>query len=316
MDVVTPLNILILMGAASIAALFVLWVSGLFLSGSSGHATQGQASPRDAFFLFQDDRLTDMDIGGKGSVDDSMEESQSWEGFRTVIWAQFPDLPNSLADLPEDMEVRFPAIGEAQGARLLCHRQGEMTRLRLTLEDAPTAWDILNNATAHHYRINQIKALHDAPNAVCVTDRDGRATWHNPEWASLPAVVAKTAVEESGADVDSAVPSRRITDTDTGRAFELRIAAHDTGRSLYVSEVTGLVRAENAQRKFVQTLTKTFANLTTGLAVFDRNQELADRLARPVPDSAPACHELFRQIARPASDAGTAQLCQVAKAYP
>ena len=275
MDVVTPLYILILMGAASIAALFVLWVSGLFLSRSSGHATQGQSSPSDAFFLFQDDRLADMDTGGDGPADDSMEESQSWKGFRTAIGAQIPDLPNSPADLPEDLEVRFPAIGTAQGARLICHRQGATTRLRLTLEDAPTAWDILNQATARHDRTNQIKALRDAPNAVCVTDSDGRETWQNPEWASLPAFVAENAVNDSEPDVDSAMPARRITDPDTGRAFELRIAAHDTGRSLYVSEVTGLVQAENAQRKFVQTLTKTFANLTTGLAVFDRNQELA-----------------------------------------
>ena len=271
MDVVTPLYILILMGAASIVALFVLWVSGLFLSRPSDHAIQGQALPSDAFFLFQDDRLADMDIGADGS----MEDLQSWEGFRTAIGAQFPDLPNSLADLPEDLEVRLPAIGAAQGARLICHRQGATTRLRLTLENAPTAWDILNNATAHHHRTNLIKALHDAPNAVCVTDSAGRATWHNPEWASLPSVVANIAMEESGADESNAVPARRITDPDTSRAFELRIAAHDTGSSLFVSEITGLVRAENAQRKFVQTLTKTFANLTTGLAVFDRNQELA-----------------------------------------
>jgi len=34
------------------------------------------------------------------------------------------------------------------------------------------------------------------------------------------------------------------------------------------------VRAEEAQRNFVQTLSKTFANLTTGLAIFDRDRRL------------------------------------------
>lgn len=275
MDVLSPVYILILMAAASISALFVLWVSGLFLSKSAGHATPVQTTPSDAFFLFQDDRLVDMDIGADRSADEAIEDWQSWNDLRTAIGAQFPDLPNALADLPEDLEVRFPAIGTTKGACLVCHRQGITARLRLTVAVAPTAWDILTQATAHHGQHNQIKALRDAPNAVCLSDRDGNVTWHNPEWVSLPCVVAEAAMEDSGVDAAGDVPARRIADPDTGRVFELRVAEHDSGRSLYVSEVTGLVQAENAQRKFVQTLTKTFANLTTGLAVFDRNQELA-----------------------------------------
>lgn len=39
-------------------------------------------------------------------------------------------------------------------------------------------------------------------------------------------------------------------------------------------DVTALVKAERAQRNFVQTLTKTFAQLSTGLAIFDRDRQL------------------------------------------
>ena len=42
-----------------------------------------------------------------------------------------------------------------------------------------------------------------------------------------------------------------------------------------MNDVTQVVRAEKARREFIQTLTKTFANLTTGLAVFDQPQRLA-----------------------------------------
>jgi len=38
--------------------------------------------------------------------------------------------------------------------------------------------------------------------------------------------------------------------------------------------VDGLIAAETAQRKFVQTLAKTFAQLSTGLAIFDRDRRL------------------------------------------
>ena len=36
-------------------------------------------------------------------------------------------------------------------------------------------------------------------------------------------------------------------------------------------DVTEIVRAQQAQKNFVQTLTKTFATLSIGLAIFDRN---------------------------------------------
>ena len=40
-------------------------------------------------------------------------------------------------------------------------------------------------------------------------------------------------------------------------------------------DIDAVVKAETAQRNFVQTLTKTFAHLPIGLAVFDRNRQLA-----------------------------------------
>jgi PAS domain-containing protein len=43
----------------------------------------------------------------------------------------------------------------------------------------------------------------------------------------------------------------------------------------YASDANTIVNAEIAQRKFVQTLTKTFAQLSIGLAIFDRNRQLS-----------------------------------------
>ena len=43
----------------------------------------------------------------------------------------------------------------------------------------------------------------------------------------------------------------------------------------YAVDVNAVVSAEISQRKFVQTLAKTFAQLSIGLAIFDRNRQLA-----------------------------------------
>lgn len=40
-------------------------------------------------------------------------------------------------------------------------------------------------------------------------------------------------------------------------------------------DVNAVVKSEIAQRNFVQTLAKTFAQLSIGLAIFDRNGQLA-----------------------------------------
>ena len=49
----------------------------------------------------------------------------------------------------------------------------------------------------------------------------------------------------------------------------------ESGAFHYASDANGIVRAELAQRKFMQTLSQTFAQLSIGLAIFDRKRQLA-----------------------------------------
>ena len=275
MDAITPIQILILMGAAIISALLVLWLAGMILSRAARRTTQKAAPQGDAFFLYRDDQLVDLDIGAQSASDETLTKLSRWEGFRTTLQALFPALPDTLADLPDTCETRFDAQGAARGMRLICHRKGADTRLRVQAAVMPTAWHGLAAIAEGQTRLAQVEALRDAPCAICVTDDKGHATWHNTAWKALPRGIARQAMTESAADGARDDQVTRIKDPDAERCFEMQATRQGAGRSLYVTEVTGLVRAENAQRKFVQTLTKTFANLTTGLAVFDRNQELA-----------------------------------------
>lgn len=49
----------------------------------------------------------------------------------------------------------------------------------------------------------------------------------------------------------------------------------DGGTIYHATSRTALIRAEEAQRDFVQTLAKTFAHLSIGLAIFNRDRQLA-----------------------------------------
>lgn len=57
--------------------------------------------------------------------------------------------------------------------------------------------------------------------------------------------------------------------------FDVRSLRLDAGWMNYATDVNAVVNAEIAQRNFVQTLTKTFAHLSIGLAIFDRKRQLA-----------------------------------------
>lgn len=60
----------------------------------------------------------------------------------------------------------------------------------------------------------------------------------------------------------------------TEQTFELQSFVSGTRALHFASDATRLVRAEQNLRKFTQTMTKTFADLPIGLAIFDRSRRL------------------------------------------
>ncbi len=87
----------------------------------------------------------------------------------------------------------------------------------------------------------------------------------------------KIATDLHAAALDENQPNTRIcvTGTDTKQRWFDVDARQIQDRSIfYAIDATEVVKAEQAQRNFVQTLTKTFATLSTGLAIFDRNRQL------------------------------------------
>ena len=61
----------------------------------------------------------------------------------------------------------------------------------------------------------------------------------------------------------------------TARWYDVTTHTSDAGTSQYAVDADPIVRAELAQRKFLQTLSQTFAQLSIGLAIFDRRRQLA-----------------------------------------
>ena len=69
--------------------------------------------------------------------------------------------------------------------------------------------------------------------------------------------------------------SLQTAEQDTPRWYDITTYKSETGAFHYATDADSVVRAELAQRDFVQTLSQTFAQLSIGLAIFDRRRQLA-----------------------------------------
>ena len=128
-------------------------------------------------------------------------------------------------------------------------------------------------------------AAEKSPYPVWQTNAAGDLIWSNAAYAAL----AKRVLGQDDVATRALFPSK-LDRTPDGRPVRHALEAQGTGTKLWfeISHVTAgdghlffsndinaVVNAEYAQRNFVQTLAKTFAQLSIGLAIFDRNQRLA-----------------------------------------
>ena len=227
-----------------------------------------QVTPANSF-LFKDGEIVDDDLGeGPGA------NLSDWAGLRRWLGARFAGLPEDLPDLNpgETRDFAASTSGDAAFVTLRGVRKGG---LRFTLTD-PSA---LTAAERHDAlcRLDRSGILqqtaHAAPCAICRLGADGRIEWHNAEFDSFaePEINQIVSAAETGAK-----PPIRLTETASGQAryFDLKVEQAGASQVIYASDVTNFVQADAMRSSFIQTLTKTFADLATGLAVFDRKQTL------------------------------------------
>lgn len=130
------------------------------------------------------------------------------------------------------------------------------------------------------------RAEDTSPALGWAVDADGRVVWSN---AAYLALVARC----EGADAAAGWPLRALFPLAEGQPaetsrrkirdragdehwFEVTVSAAENGlRHVHALSLEAVIRAEESLRTFIQTLTKSFAHLPTGLAIFDRAGQLA-----------------------------------------
>ena len=256
-------------------ALAIVWLIGAQRPAASVFSQVGQTISSGAIhFLFDQDSLTDHDL----PPDSSPFKTGEWREMRNWLQFRFSGLPDTTDALPNGPSV-FPADDDpGDPAQLVCTKTDDTTRV--VLQDPKT----LDAIERHeHLRLlsegrNWGACLENATCGVVMTDREGQILWTNSAFDALKITAPGNAIPNVQSLPDDGTPKterRCIDDRTTIKWLETRSVPVEAGTIHYVADVTKVVTAENLRREFVQTLTKTFANLTTGLAIFNRDKQLA-----------------------------------------
>jgi PAS domain-containing protein len=247
-------------------------------------------------FLFDDETLVDATPEAQRLLATGPEMMEEWTRLKAALAPRFPDIAERLAELGERQQIEVDA---ADGSGILrAEWRSGLTRIDIEdlSGDAEGLADGLSLAALNEELSDLRVTVDAAPILVWKEDAAGGVRWANsayieralaanPESETLSWPLPQLfpdAPWRAGAEPDAAPD--RLTLTCPADAGPLTVAAShftahrvQTGdtQMIFALPADGLVKAEAQLREFVQTLTKTFAHLPIGLAVFDRDRRLA-----------------------------------------
>ncbi len=220
-------------------------------------------------FLIRDGRVVDHS-------DSSTDQLRTWHDLRKWLGDRFGELPNELNQADGHSPQTRQAFDKQDNAKLtiqLGHKGHHVT-----LEDACAKTPAeMHELMVQNQRGSEFQdVLERAPAVVFAIDGTGDLRWANAKFDQMTAENRHLFLN-AGRDSSGTVPVSLSLDVGPSKErqhFELSVLDYDSHTVFFAENVTKRVEAEGVRHTFVQTLTKTFADLSAGLAVFDRNHQL------------------------------------------
>ena len=288
-----PVFQLAAMVATSFSVAFgVLWLLTLIDERRRRKAAGFMAQPDNSIaFLFDNETLVNATESARNLLSDAPAGATDWARLLALLSPRFPDLPDRIAELAEKSETKLQSL---DGITYL-KAEWRDGLARICLIDSETANSSANldqrSLDAIEQELETLRATaQNAPFLVWRQRQDGAVTWANNSYLELSRL----------SDPDALVPAwppprlfdmselsqigrgrapQRVTVRLPGEAEPRWFDCFETGLgedNLYTAiSADKVIKAEVALRDFVQTLTKTFAHLTIGLAIFDKQRRLA-----------------------------------------
>lgn len=247
-----------------------------------------------ASFLFDGEALVDATPAAKALLSLSQARGGPWVRLLAYLSPHFPGFESRIAGLPGEGRIMLASADtSAQPLMLRAELRGGLTRITLLDPDEESrvpGFDPLTHR-AMEDELHQLRAtLSQAPFLIWREGAAGEVTWANAAYLQLalqrldpgqdltwplPRLFERTATTQGASGQRQRLDPPPDHPADNAQWFDLTGIDEGEGRLLFGAPADAVVQAESALRDFMQTLTKTFAHLPIGLAIFDRQRQLA-----------------------------------------
>ncbi|MBE0413885.1 PAS-domain containing protein [Yoonia sp.] len=290
----TWMDLTVATAAATIGATIVMITLRFIDRRSARFVTANDSTATGPVFLFNDKIMIDATPDALAMIAPHVRHMNDYDAVIHVLSPHFPKLRETLA---EDISTPVQIAG-AKAADIWLDAQQKDGILRLAVKghndaDGQTASDVIEI----DIRMSELEMLRDmaqhSPQMIWHEDHDGTLLWANHMYLTFcdqrqntsdniatadtwPSEPLFPNLHEALANRDSTV--RRLSVTLPKKRAEhwfdvTSIKRHD-GSLHFATDANAVVRANHERHHFVQTLGKTFADLSIGLAIFNKRREL------------------------------------------
>ena len=258
---------------------------------TAGHGARSRTTPahpptREAVFLFAEETLVDASPGAHdllATLPGGGTERERLARFLDRRYPAFADRHDPAGD-----PVTLSPI-DGTDMPLTIRAMGSQVRISLGNAEADRVDPLVIAAMEDELALLRV-AGEDAPQLIWKEDAEGRILWANRAYLALADHLAGLAPDDVPTwpphpifpDLASKTAPQQaqrlaLGDRASGgqRWFDITTTEREGGLFHFAMDVTAIVGAERQGKAFVQTLTKTFAQLSIGLAIFDRDRRLA-----------------------------------------
>lgn len=269
----------------------VISVGIVMLLGRQGHQTlRTGAAKGEIAFLFDGDALVDATRPARTLLQSAPPAGSDLNRLINVLRSRFPGLEAALETIDECGRTVIPAADGGEGHVLTESIRGAV-RLSLGNDEPMVASVLAGELTARAMR-QEIETLRtmadDSPQLMWRETQDRTIVWANRAYLDLADRVAPESAgswppahlfdsqQTPGADGCMLSQRQAVNPSDgSGPIWFSTITQINDGYFVHMAaDISEQIRAEDLQRDLMQTVTKTFAGLGVGLAVFDRNRQL------------------------------------------
>lgn len=291
-----------LFALALIALAFLLAFGALYLFSRLDQRKESRLrkiseAERDAVvFIFENETLLDATPAARQLLDASPRTGTVWAHLASLLGPRFPRLGDRMRDLADLGEIELRASDDS--ARLRAEWYDGVARLTLISDEAeaPPSHLDRHSYTALSQELETLRtSVEHTPYALWRETESGTVSWCNTAYLALVDRMNPAGDTASWPPVrlfdlsnDPTAPDNTASDHETRRIaldaedgsprqwFDVSIAPLPLSERFCAAvPANELVKAETTLKEFVTTLSKTFAALPIGLAIFDRSRELA-----------------------------------------